>query len=539
MKGEIVFGVLWVLISIAIVNGQNPQITQEILPEVKRLGQTAYLNCTVTRQQLNKVYWSHLNTQTTISSDDQIIVDHNEIVDGYRKYRCIKVVHPDQRTTVYMLIITRLQQRDMGIYRCRIFVRGAERHPTKDGELQVLVPPVLVYSQTSTTATVMEGGALNLTCNATGFPYPNITWVRGNGASLSIGKFSFRGTLLALHNIQKRDRGVYRCVCDNNVQPPATHDATLLVFFRPEAREVQDSYGQAQNRQFDLTIECRISGYPDPNLAWYYIEGDTKREITNDDKHDIQIMTSHGSGLDINELWYTLTIINIQANDYGRYECEGRNVLGTDSAFIQIYETSECQGANCPSEGASNLGGGAAQNNIAIATIVMLESNWKTIKDEGLANMDEKKGSFLPEEENLLDTGDWKQFTLFQQGRKNEKNCKRAPKTCALIDKVADAKGCKRGQVKFSIMSPGVHVWPHCGPTNCRIRAHLGLVIPPGPKIRVADDTREWIEGKFIMFDDSFEHEVWHEGSSYRLVLIVDFWHPELTEDQKYEITPI
>ena len=45
-------------------------------------------------------------------------------------------------------------------------------------------------------------------------------------------------------------------------------------------------------------------------------------------------------------------------------------------------------------------------------------------------------------------------------------------------------------QIKYSLMKPGVHVWPHCGPTNCRIRAHLGLVIPDGPKIRVADETR-------------------------------------------------
>ena len=45
-------------------------------------------------------------------------------------------------------------------------------------------------------------------------------------------------------------------------------------------------------------------------------------------------------------------------------------------------------------------------------------------------------------------------------------------------------------QVKFSVMSPGVHVWPHCGPTNCRVRAHLGLVVPEGPRIRVVNETR-------------------------------------------------
>ena len=88
-------------------------------------------------------------------------------------------------------------------------------------------------------------------------------------------------------------------------------------------------------------------------------------------------------------------------------------------------------------------------------------------------------------------------------------------------------------------MHPGVHVWPHCGPTNCRIRAHLGLVVPDGVRIRVTDDIRTWKEGKFIIFDDSFEHEVWHDGDSYRIVLIVDIWHPDLTANQKMMLSPI
>jgi len=88
-------------------------------------------------------------------------------------------------------------------------------------------------------------------------------------------------------------------------------------------------------------------------------------------------------------------------------------------------------------------------------------------------------------------------------------------------------------------MHPVAHVWPHTGPTNCRIRAHLGLVIPPGPRIRVTNETRQWIEGKFIVFDDSFEHEVWHDGTSLRLVLIVDIWHPDLTAQEKAQLTPI
>ncbi|CAN7988242.1 unnamed protein product [Ixodes hexagonus] len=171
------------------------------------------------------------------------------------------------------------------------------------------------------------------------------------------------------------------------------------------------------------------------------------------------------------------------------------------------------------------------------AGIRELERNWVDIKNEALSLMNDK--GFQPEAENLRDSGDWKQFEIFARGRRIEKNCRLAPKTCALIARMPDAAGCKRGQVKFSLMHPGTHVWAHTGPTNCRLRAHLGLVVPPRVRIRVANETREWKEGKVLVFDDSFEHEVWHEGDRFRLVLIVDFWHPELTAAQKASLSPI
>ncbi|CAL1270399.1 unnamed protein product [Larinioides sclopetarius] len=108
----------------------------------------------------------------------------------------------------------------------------------------------------------------------------------------------------------------------------------------------------------------------------------------------------------------------------------------------------------------------------------ILEKNWKAIRDEALSLTNEKNSGFLPETEGLQDTGDWKQFELFARGRKVEKNCLKAPKTCSIISQFPDAVNCKRGQVKFSIMQPQTHVWAHTGPTNCRLRSHLGLVIP-------------------------------------------------------------
>ncbi|XP_047205852.1 aspartyl/asparaginyl beta-hydroxylase isoform X13 [Girardinichthys multiradiatus] len=172
--------------------------------------------------------------------------------------------------------------------------------------------------------------------------------------------------------------------------------------------------------------------------------------------------------------------------------------------------------------------------------VKMLERNWKTIRDEALAVMNPSSGRFLPEEENLREKGEWGQYTLWQQGKRVGNACQGVPKTCSLMERFPEATSCKRGQIKFSVMQPGTHVWPHTGPTNCRLRMHLGLVIPkPGCRIRCTNQTREWQEGKILIFDDSFEHEVWQEADSYRLIFIVDVWHPELSQYQRQTLSPI
>jgi len=53
-----------------------------------------------------------------------------------------------------------------------------------------------------------------------------------------------------------------------------------------------------------------------------------------------------------------------------------------------------------------------------------------------------------------------------------------------------------------------VHVNAHCAPQNGRIRIHLGIQVPPRTSLRVCNETKPWVEGGAIIFDDSFEHEV-------------------------------
>jgi hypothetical protein len=156
--------------------------------------------------------------------------------------------------------------------------------------------------------------------------------------------------------------------------------------------------------------------------------------------------------------------------------------------------------------------------------------------------------------------GAWYHLVLYEYGLKDIKNCRRVPKTCATIESLAKGAVAQntQGQVKLSLMSPGIHVLPHCGPTNTRVRMHLGLCIPAGVdlKFTVGGENASWTEGKVTVFDDSFEHEIIFPGDETssavggeqqkqpeeqppptalalidtgRLVLLFDTWHPSLT----------
>ena len=124
--------------------------------------------------------------------------------------------------------------------------------------------------------------------------------------------------------------------------------------------------------------------------------------------------------------------------------------------------------------------------------------------------------------------GSWDVYYFFAFGRKTIANCRSCPKTTYLIQKVPGA--ASGGIILFSSLSPGFHVSPHCGTSNTRLRCHLGIKIPEGCSIRVGSEERLWSEGQCLVFDDSFEHEAWNRSDEDRWVLLLDFWHPELTE---------
>jgi aspartyl/asparaginyl beta-hydroxylase (cupin superfamily) len=67
----------------------------------------------------------------------------------------------------------------------------------------------------------------------------------------------------------------------------------------------------------------------------------------------------------------------------------------------------------------------------------------------------------------------------------------------------------------------------------------LPLVVPPGCGFRVGAEQREWVPGKALVFDDTFEHEAWNDSDTPRAVLIIDIWSPFLSVAERELVTEV
>ncbi len=130
----------------------------------------------------------------------------------------------------------------------------------------------------------------------------------------------------------------------------------------------------------------------------------------------------------------------------------------------------------------------------------------------------------------IQESGRWTAYPFYYMGVRLDPFCEACPETSRVLDSLSnDCYLYPWADVLFSSHDPGTHLVPHCSVDNLRLRCHLGLQIPAGCQIRVCSETRTWEPGKTLIFDESFEHEVWNKGTGRRIILILDFWHPDLT----------
>ncbi len=158
-----------------------------------------------------------------------------------------------------------------------------------------------------------------------------------------------------------------------------------------------------------------------------------------------------------------------------------------------------------------------------------LEEHWLVIRQELDQVLTEVNAlpsfqDIMPRQNRISPDNKWKTYYFCTFGFKATKNCEQCPQTWALLK---DIPGLK--VAFFSILAPGKHIPEHRGKHKGLIRYHLGLRVPE-PKeacrIRVDRTITHWEEGKSLIFDDTYYHEVWNDTDGYRVVLFLDIERP-------------
>lgn len=321
------WNMLSALMCVSVLAQQNPSISYITKEVYANIGDTVDLHCSVHYAANYPILWVKINQDNPghnliiSSSSTQIVPD--------QRYS----IRHDEASSTYTLQITKIQETDTGRYQCQVQIASLSKL-TDDAWIHVRIPPLILDNSTQSVATT-SGAAISLSCYATGFPQPKISWRRENNDILPTGGAVYRGNILTIHNITKHDRGTYYCIADNGVGKGARRHVGVEVEFAPVVSLPKESYGQAVD--YDVDLYCQVEAFPEPSILWLK---DRHQIFDNQRNHHISSFTA-ASG-------FTETRLRIRAvdrEDFGEYICKAINKLGHDQKKVTLYETLEVR---CP-----------------------------------------------------------------------------------------------------------------------------------------------------------------------------------------------
>jgi aspartate beta-hydroxylase len=124
----------------------------------------------------------------------------------------------------------------------------------------------------------------------------------------------------------------------------------------------------------------------------------------------------------------------------------------------------------------------------------------------------------------------WKTLGLQDRSAWDSENVKLFPKTIQTLQKL-DVPSC---EMLFASQGPTSGILPHSDFNNFILTCHLGIQVEKNKAwIRVGDDVRYWENGKALVFDTSVYHSTRNDAETTRYVLMIRFWHPNLTYEER------
>lgn len=211
----------------------------------------------------------------------------------------------------------------------------------------------------------------------------------------------------------------------------------------------------------------------------------------------------------------------------------------------EYYTSEEEETSNCHQESHSYIPGLSIRtfwNAHEIEWCQKLESRYSVIRKEflrAISNEEDLKRegnniwASMVNQDSMSYGADWKTLVLMDKGIWDRTNCAFFPKTAQAIRDC----GVPASEVFFTSMKPHSEIKMHSDGVNFLLTSHLPLVIPQNGKnkcrLTVGDDTKEWLNGKIMLFDTSIMHSAINDTDGMRYVLMMRVYHPHLTDQER------
>uniref|UniRef100_A0A3B4E5X1 Hemicentin 1 n=1 Tax=Pygocentrus nattereri TaxID=42514 RepID=A0A3B4E5X1_PYGNA len=203
---------------------------------------------------------------------------------------------------------------DAGRYTC--IVTNAAGEDRKNFDLDVLVPPSILNEGVLQDVKVKEGQNVTLTCEVTGNPVPEITWLKDGQPVVEEARLQVmsHGRFLHISEAQVVDTGRYSCLASNSAGDRSTH-FNLNVLVSPT---IAGSGPEGSSEEVTVTLNsptslvCEAQSYPPAIITWL------KDGTPFESSRNVRVLPGGR----------TLQILNAQEEDAGRYTCVATNEAG-------------------------------------------------------------------------------------------------------------------------------------------------------------------------------------------------------------------
>lgn len=308
-------GVFTLLVFIAKALAQEPEFSEPIPNVTVAVGRDASLPCVVEHLGTYKVAWVHIDREMVLT------IHHHVITRDHR----ISVSHNNHKN--WLLHIRNVQEQDSGYYMCQINTTPMK---SQVGYLEVVVPPdIMDQESSSSTVRVREGTNVSLTCKASGYPEPSISWRREDNKPIGLGRKqvpSWEGEVLNVTKVSRVHMGAYLCIASNGVPPSVSKRIMLDVEFSPMIWIPNQLVGAPSGT--DVLLECHTEAFPKSINYW---ARDSGMLMTNTKYETLEVDSLY-------TIHMKLKIKRLHAKDFGTYKCVAKNNLGETEGSIGLYE---------------------------------------------------------------------------------------------------------------------------------------------------------------------------------------------------------